>query len=90
MIRKYKDYNLPYSVIKGAMEGEAEAIRRVWRQYDSYMNTLCARPYQDYYGNIRFMIDWDMKDFLKMQLAWAIMHNFNDDYESVNNEEEII
>lgn len=75
------EYRLPFSVIEAAVNGEAEAIRKVWKMYDPYMNTLCSRPYQDHYGNVRFMIDWSMKDFLRAQLAWAIMYNFRMDYD---------
>ncbi|MEE1243036.1 helix-turn-helix domain-containing protein [Frisingicoccus sp.] len=81
MDKKKSSKYLPVSVIEGAIQGEPEAIRAVWRRYDYYINTLCSRPYQDYYGNIRFMIDLSMKDFLKAQLAWAIMNNFKIEYE---------
>ena len=84
-MRKYKNYLFPFSVVKAAIRGDADTLQKIWKDYESYVNTLCARPYQDAYGNQKYMIDQDMKDYMKDQLFWAITHNFDMDYDSKNN-----
>ena len=38
---------LPYSVIEAARAGEADAVDRVLRYYDGYINKLCTRKLYD-------------------------------------------
>lgn len=80
MCRTYRDYRFPFPMVAAAMRGDSEAIESIWKNFEPYMNTLCARSYQDAYGNVAYMIDQDMKDYLKAQLAFAIIKNFNMDY----------
>ncbi len=80
-MRKYKNYLFPFSVVKSAIRGDSDTLQKIWKDYEPYVNTLCARPYQDAYGNQKYMIDQDMKDYMKEQLFWAITHNFDMDYD---------
>ena len=75
-----KNYLFPFSVVKLAIRGDAETLQKIWKDYEPYVNTLCARPYQDAYGNQLYMIDHDMKDYMKEQLFLAITQNFDVDY----------
>lgn len=77
MCRAYKDYRFPFPVVTAAVRGDSEAIENIWRSFEPYINTLCARSYQDAYGNVAYMIDQDMKDYMKAQLAIAIVKNFD-------------
>jgi hypothetical protein len=79
-MRKRKNYLFPFSVVKSAIRGDSDTLQKIWKDYEPYINTLCARPYQDAYGNQKYMIDQDMKDFMRGQLYWAITHNFDMDY----------
>ena len=80
-MRKRKNYLFPFSVVKSAIRGDSDTLQKIWKDYEPYVNTLCARPYQDAYGNQKYMIDQDMKDYMKEQLFWAITHNFDMDYD---------
>lgn len=80
MNKQYKGYLFPFSVVESAIHGDSEALQKIWKDYEPYVNTLCGRPYQDAYGNVQYMIDQDMKDYMKEQLFWAVTHNFDMDY----------
>lgn len=41
---------LPLSVIESARAGDAEAVERVLRYYEGYINKLCTRTLYDEYG----------------------------------------
>lgn len=41
---------LPLSVIEAARAGDAEAVERVLRYYEGYINKLCTRTFYDEYG----------------------------------------
>ena len=41
---------LPLSVIEAARAGDAEAVERVLRYYEGYINKLCTRTLYDEYG----------------------------------------
>ena len=79
-MNKYKSNLFPLSVVKSAIRGDADTLQKIWKDYEPYVNTLCARPYQDIYGNQKYMIDQDMKDYMKEQLFLAITYNFDIDY----------
>lgn len=80
MSKKHKDYRFPFSVVKSAIEGDSVALHKIWCDYEPYVNTLCGRPYQDAYGNVHYAVDQDMKDYMREQLIWAIMNNFDMNY----------
>ena len=49
---------LPLSVIKAARAGDAEAVERVLRYYEGYINKLCTRTLYD--GKIKMLCAcWD-------------------------------
>ena len=80
MGKQRKTSLFPFPVVEAAIRGDSDALQKIWRDYEPYVNTLCGRPYQDLYGNVQYMIDQDMKDYLREKLYWAIMHNFDMDY----------
>ena len=80
MAGEFKDYRYPFHVVEAAVKGDAQVIEMIWKDFEPYINTLCARTYQDKYGNVSYMFDQDMKDYMKEQLAMAITHNFDINY----------
>lgn len=80
MSKKQKDYRFPFSIVQAAIRGDSAALQKIWSDYEPYVNTLCGRPYQDTYGNVHYMVDQDMKDYMRQQLMWAIMNNFDMNY----------
>ena len=52
---------LPLSVIKAARAGDAEAVERVLRYYEGYINKLCTRTLYDEYGQPHVCVDEYMK-----------------------------
>ena len=80
MSRQQKFQGIPFPIVEAAIRGEKDALEKIWKIFERYTNTLCGRPYQDAYGNVQYMIDQDMKDFMRGQLYWAITHNFDMDY----------
>ena len=81
-MNRYKNNLFPFSVVESAKCGDFETLQKIWKNYESYVNTLCGRPYQDAYGNVKFMIDQDMKDFIQQELYRAIIYNFDIDFVS--------
>ena len=79
-MNRYINNLFPFSVVESAKRGDFDTLQKIWKSYEPYINTLCGRPYQDAYGNQKYMIDQDMKDYMKQQLFWAILHNFDMDY----------
>lgn len=79
-MNRCKHHLFPFSVVESAIRGDLDTLQKIWQSYEPYINTLCGRPYQDAYGNPKYMIDQDMKDYIKQQLFWAILHNFDMDY----------
>ena len=80
MSRQHKFQGIPFPIVEAAIRGEKDALEKIWKDFERYINTLCGRPYQDAYGNVQYMIDQDMKDFMREQLYWAITHNFKMDF----------
>ena len=54
---------LPMPVIEAARAGDAEAVERVLRYYEGYINKLCTRTLYDEY----------MKHLLEIKLLHAIV-----------------
>ena len=81
-MNRYKNNLFPFSVVESAKRGDFETLQKIWKNYEPYVNTLCGRPYLDAYGNQKFMIDQDMKDYIYQEFLWAIIYNFDMDYVS--------
>ena len=63
---------LPLSVIKAARAGDAEAVERVLRYYEGYINKLCTRTLYDEYGQPHVCVDEYMKRRLEIKLISCI------------------
>lgn len=64
---------LPMSVIRAAIEGDCEAIERVLRHYDDYMNRLCTRTLYDKKGVPYVGVDSYTKRCMEIRLIQAIV-----------------
>ena len=64
---------LPLSVIKAACAGDAEAVERVLRYYEGYINKLCTRTLYDEYGQPYVCVDEYMKRRLEIKLISSIV-----------------
>ena len=64
---------LPMPVIEAARAGDAEAVERVLRYYEGYINKLCTRTLYDEYGNHYVCLDKWMKHHLENKLIQAIV-----------------
>lgn len=65
---------LPLSVIYAAKTGGSEAIERVLRHYESYINKLCTRTLYDEIGCPHNCVDEYMKHRLEAKLTQAIIY----------------
>ena len=64
---------LPLSVIEAARAGDAEAVERVLRYYEGYINKLCTRTLYDEYGHPHACVDEYMKRRLEIKLISSIV-----------------
>ena len=64
---------LPMPVIEAARAGDAEAVERVLRYYEGYINKLCTRTLYDEYGYPHECVDGYMKNLLEIKLIHAIV-----------------
>lgn len=64
---------LPLSVIDAAREGDAQAVDRVLRYYEGYINKLCTRTLYDSDGQARVRVDEYMKRRLEIKLIHSIV-----------------
>ena len=64
---------LPMSVIEAARAGDAEAVERVLRYYEGYINKLCTRTVYDENGCPHARLDEYMKSRLENKLIRAIL-----------------
>lgn len=64
---------LPLSVIEAARAGDAEAVERVLRYYEGYINKLCARTLYDEYCQPHVCVDEYMKHRLEIKLISSIV-----------------
>lgn len=65
---------LPLSIICAAKAGDNEAIERVLRHYESYINKLCTRTLYDEIGCPHNCVDEYMKHRLEAKLTQAIIY----------------
>ena len=66
---------LPDAVIDAACAGDVQAVERVLRYYDGYINKLCTRTLYDSYGQPHICIDEYMKRRLQIKLIHSIVAN---------------
>ena len=64
---------LPLPVIRAARAGDAEAVDRVLRYYESYIGKLCTRKLYDESGYPHNCTDEYMKHRLEIKLIHAIV-----------------
>ena len=64
---------LPLSVIEAARAGDAEAVERVLRYYEGYINKLCTRTLYDESGQPHVCVDEYMKRRLEIKLISSIV-----------------
>lgn len=64
---------LPLPVIEAARAGDAEAVERILRYYEGYINKLCTRTLYDEYGYPHICLDEFMKHRLEIKLIHAIV-----------------
>ena len=70
----YKGIELLHlSVIEAARAGDAEAVERVLRYYEGYINKLCTRTLYDEYGQTHVCVDEYMKRRLEIKLISSIV-----------------
>lgn len=64
---------LPLSVIEAARAGDAEAVKRVLRYYEGYINKLCTQTLYDEYVQPHVCVDEYMKRRLEIKLISSIV-----------------
>lgn len=74
MARQMKDF--PLMIIRGAMNGEREAITYILRRYDDYIKQLSTRVYHDEFGSTHYYVDEDKRTRLKSKLVYSIINDF--------------
>ena len=63
----------PLSVIHAAKAGDAEAMDRILRYYEGYINKLSTRKFHDGYGHSYEGLDEYMKRRLEIKLIHSIV-----------------
>ena len=61
------------ALIEAARAGDAEAVERVLRYYEGYINKLCTRTLYDEYGQPHVCVDEYMKRRLEIKLISSIV-----------------
>ena len=64
---------LPLSVIEAARAGDVEAVERVLRYYEGYINKLCTQTLYDPDGQPHVCVDEYMKRRLEIKLIHSIV-----------------
>ncbi|WP_314874622.1 helix-turn-helix domain-containing protein [Stomatobaculum longum] len=62
-------------MVDAACAGDIQAVERVLRYYDGYINKLCTRTLYDSYGQPHICIDEYMKLRLQIKLIHSIVAN---------------
>ena len=70
--------SLPLSVYVSARAGDPQAVERLLRYYDNYMNCLCTRTLYDEDGYPHLCVDEYMKRCLEIRLIQALSLKFKD------------
>lgn len=66
---------LSLSVIDAARDGDSQAVDRVLRYYEGYINKLCTRTLYDLDGTPHVRVDEYMKRRLQSRLIRAILNS---------------
>ena len=67
-------YNLlPFETIKEATKGDVDAVEKVLKHYDGYINNLSRRKMYDEYGNVHYCVDKTLRDRLEAKLLKTIL-----------------
>ncbi|HIT32381.1 MAG TPA: helix-turn-helix domain-containing protein [Candidatus Enterenecus stercoripullorum] len=61
------------AVIDAAYAGDVDAMDRILRHYDGYINKLCVRKHIDGSGNVHYDVDEYMKRRLQIKLIHSIV-----------------
>ena len=69
---------MPLSVYVSARAGDPQAVERLLRYYDNYMNCLCTRTLYDGSGQPHICIDEYMKRRLQIKLIHSIVSPIGD------------
>lgn len=64
---------LPLSVIDASRAGDPDAVERVLRYYEGYINKLCTRTLYDEIGQPHVRVDEFMKRRLEIKLIHSIV-----------------
>ena len=64
---------LPLSVIRAARAGDSEAMDRILRYYEGYINKLSTRKFRDEFGRSYDCLDEYMKRRLEIKLIHSIV-----------------
>lgn len=64
---------LPYAVIEKASFGDIEAINKVLKHYEAYINSLSTRKLYDDNGTTHYFIDQEMKRRLETKLIIKLL-----------------
>ena len=67
-----KHPRVPFSTIKAATEGNAEAMSQIASHYERYILKLSTKQCKDQYGNKYVYVDDDMKRQLEAKLIISI------------------
>ena len=64
---------LPFRIIKAASGGNVEAINKVLKHYEGYINAFSTRPLYDENGNTYLIVDEEMRRTLETRLITQIL-----------------
>lgn len=68
---------IPYAVIVAAKRGDPEAMQRILRHYDPYINACSRRVLFDEYGNQYTLVDEEIKNRIQAKLMYQIIYDFD-------------
>ena len=67
-------YNLlPFETIKEATKGDVDAVEKVLKHYDGYIDNLSRRKMYDEYGQIHYCVDETLRRRLETKLITKIL-----------------
>lgn len=66
-------YHLPIPTIINASQGDVEAVNKVLKHYERYINKLASKHLMDNNGNDYFFIDESIKRDLEVKLIIALL-----------------
>lgn len=66
-------YHLPMTIITKASHGDVEAVNKVLKHYERYINKLASKHLIDNNGNDYFFIEESIKRDLEVKLIIALL-----------------